>query len=186
MRVVKATLGKKGSKSRTRWCLILSTIGIGAGLVLAIIIGITFYVTIPQNVPMQSTPEKVSMRGFQLLRYFFLNKFTNILELLKASIELCERGGDVLVKIRNGEDIGERSKGNDDLVTMGSTESYKRMINGFKLFFPTIHVVSEEYTDSPDNYTVAAPSLRNREVCSIRYVSTYFANPYVWNLRTFS
>jgi len=110
------------------------------------------------------------------------------LELIKASIEFCERGGDVLVKIRNGEDIGQRSKGThddvaegdiggDDPVTMGDTESHKRMTYGFKKFFPTIHVVSEEHTDSPDLSTVAAPSLRNREVCfKLFFFWTLFLN----------
>lgn len=134
----------------------VSPLGIGVGLLL--VLGIGYYSLVPQNIPMQSTNEKVSMK-----------------ELIKASIEFCERGGDVLVKIRNGEDIGQRSKGThddvaegdiggDDPVTMGDTESHKRMTYGFKKFFPTIHVVSEEHTDSPDLSTVAAPSLRNREV----------------------
>lgn len=96
-------------------------------------------------------------------------------ELIKASIEFAERGGDILVKIRNGEDIGQRSKGShddvaegdigtDDPVTLGDTESHKRMSFGFYKYFPGIHVVSEEHTEEPDLDTVARPSLRNREV----------------------
>lgn len=123
----------------------------------------------PQNIPMQSTHDKVSMK-----------------ELLKASIEFAERGGDVLVKIRNGEDIGQRSKGThddvggddigkDDPFSIVSpygtiwdpfieTESHKRMTFAFKKFFTGIHVVSEEHTENPDMDSVPAPSLRNREV----------------------
>lgn len=133
----------------------VSPLGIGVGLLL--LMGVGYYSFIPQNVPMQSTAERMSMK-----------------ELIKASIEFCERGGDVLVKIRNGEDIGQRSKGihaelgeglgHDDPVTMGDTESHKRITYGFRKFFPTTHIVSEEHTDDPDMSEVAAPSLRNREV----------------------
>ena len=83
-----------------------------------------------------------------------------------------------MVKIRNGEDIGQRSKGThddvaagdigtDDPVTLGDTESHKRMTFGFLKYFPGIHVVSEEHTEKPDFDTVARPSLRNREVISL-------------------
>lgn len=134
----------------------VSPLGIGVGLLL--IVGLGYTTLMPQNIPMQSTHDKVSMK-----------------ELLKASIEFAERGGDVLVKIRNGEDIGQRSKGThddvggddigkDDPVTMGDTESHKRMTFAFQKFFTGIHVVSEEHTENPDMDSVPAPSLRNREV----------------------
>ena len=78
MRAVATSGPNKRSKTRMRWCIVLSTIGI------AIIIGITYYIaTNPQNVPMQgprmqAIPEKVSIKGFQLLRYFFLEIYKYI------------------------------------------------------------------------------------------------------------
>ncbi len=38
------------------------------------------------------------------------------------------------------------------------------MTFGFTKYFPTVHVVSEEHTASPDLDAVPAPSNRNREV----------------------
>ena len=80
-----------------------------------------------------------------------------------------------MVDIRAEADIGQHSKevhddiaegeaGHDNPVTRGDEESHKAMTFGFQKYFPTIHVVSEEDTESPDLSSIAAPSLRNREV----------------------
>ena len=70
-----------------------------------------------------------------------------------SSIEFAERGGKILVDIRNG-DIGEQSKGvhddvaegdigGNDPVTQGDFQSHMAMTFAFKKYFTGIHVVSE-------------------------------------------
>jgi len=82
--------------------------------------------------------------------------------LIKASIEFAERGGDILVKIRDSADIGEKSKGThddvaagdiggNDPVTDGDFQSHMAMTFAFKKYFPGAHVVSEvEYSTITD------------------------------------
>ena len=75
--------------------------------------------------------------------------------MIKASIEFAERGGNILVDIRKQADIGEQSKGahddvkegpgSNDPVTQGDFQSHMAMTFAFKKYFPTIHVVSEEW-----------------------------------------
>lgn len=133
-------------------------------------IALCYYILIPAPVPLTSTATQVSMK-----------------ELIKASIEFAERGGKILVDIRNSPDIGQASKGThddvaaddigaDDPVTNGDKESHKAMTFGFTKYFPTVHVVSEEHTASPDLDAVPAPSNRNREVDRI-LTSDEYLNP---------
>ena len=71
-----------------------------------------------------------------------------------SSIEFAERGGKILVNIRNGADLGEQSKGvhddvaegdigGNDPVTQGDFQSHMAMTFAFKKYFTGIHVVSE-------------------------------------------
>lgn len=132
----------------------VSPLGIGVAILLVFSLGA--YTT--RNPAMVSTDDMVSMK-----------------ELLKASIDFAERGGKVLVDIRNSPDIGQGSKGShddvaegdigkDDPVTNGDKESHKAMFYGFKYFFPNTHVMSEERTETVDKDDVPAPNMRNREV----------------------
>lgn len=132
----------------------VSPLGIGVALLLVFSLG---YYTVSSPVAMKSNEQEVSIK-----------------ELIKASIEFAERGGNILVDIRKQADIGEQSKGghddvkegpgSNDPVTQGDFQSHMAMTFAFKKYFPTIHVVSEEKTESPDMSTIHAPHLRNREV----------------------
>jgi len=132
----------------------VSPLGIGVALLLVFSLG---YYTVSSPVAMKSNEQEVSIK-----------------ELIKASIEFAERGGNILVDIRKQADIGEQSKGahddvaegpgSNDPVTQGDFQSHMAMTFAFKKYFPTIHVVSEEKTEKPDMSTIAGPHLRNREV----------------------
>ena len=99
------------------------------------------------------TNKKFPSKVRNLLETFKTSLF--ISELIKASIEFAERGGNILVDIRKQADIGEQSKGahddvkegpgSNDPVTQGDFQSHMAMTFAFKKYFPTIHVVSEEW-----------------------------------------
>merc|ERR1711990_934137 len=136
----------------------VSPLGIGVGALLVLSLGYYALGGPPTPATMISTDTQISMK-----------------ELIKASIEFAERGGDILVKIRDSADIGEKSKGThddvaagdiggNDPVTDGDFQSHMAMTFAFKKYFPGAHVVSEEKTESPDLDTILPPILRNREV----------------------
>ena len=98
----------------------------------------------------------MSSRWLPFMDSFNINIFS---ELIKASIEFAERGGNILVDIRKQADIGEQSKGahddvkegpgSNDPVTQGDFQSHMAMTFAFKKYFPTIHVVSEGWLFFP-------------------------------------
>merc|ERR1712168_467977 len=77
----------------------VSPLGIGVALLLVFSLG---YYTVSSPVAMKSNEQEVSIK-----------------ELIKASIEFAERGGNILVDIRKQADIGEQSKGAHDDVKEG-------------------------------------------------------------------
>jgi len=62
--------------------------------------------------------------------------YRRILELIKASIEFAERGGKILVDIRNSPDIGQASKGTHDDVAADDIGADDPVTNGDKVRQP--------------------------------------------------
>jgi len=74
-------------------------------------------------------------------------------EVMSAMMDVVERGGREVVRVRGERDIGERSKGKtregaNDPVTEGDMASHRVMYYGLKRAFPEVEVVSEERTDN--------------------------------------
>jgi len=93
-----------------------------------------------------------------------------IRELMSACLDVVERGGKEVVRIRGLADIGEKSKGHtrdgaNDPVTEGDMASHRIMYYGLKKAFPDLVVVSEE-RDNQDT-DVPMPFLNNEEFNNI-------------------
>lgn len=91
-------------------------------------------------------------------------------EVLSACMDVVERGGKEVVRIRGLADIGEKSKGHtrdgaNDPVTEGDMASHRIMYYGLKRAFPDLVVVSEE-REPQDSY-VTMPVLDNPEFNSV-------------------
>ncbi|KAL9981476.1 hypothetical protein ACROYT_G010183 [Oculina patagonica] len=111
-------------------------------------------------------------------RYFEGEDTVSMKRLIKTAIHLAEKGGDVVRKIRLGEDLGEESKGQtregaNNPVTQGDMLSHRAMFYGFKKEFSKLNVVSEEHdhgdvdlkgVKSPDTSAINLDSgLHNKE-----------------------
>lgn len=92
--------------------------------------------------------------------------------LIQTGIYLAEKGGEVVRKIRRGEDIGEGSKGKtregaNNPVTLGDMLSHETMYYGFKKAFPNLNVVSEEHDHGEiDINEVEKPNTRDIDIDS--------------------
>jgi len=85
-------------------------------------------------------------------------------EVMSAMLDVVERGGMEVVRVRAQADIGERSKGHtregaNDPVTEGDMTSHRLMYYGLKRAFPELVVVSEEREDQ--DTVVPMPNLNN-------------------------
>merc|ERR1711971_529139 len=74
----------------------------------------------------------------------------NLKELLSVAIAAAEKGGERVVAIREGKDLGEESKGEtlegaNDPKTVGDMQSHIAMFYGIRKAFPDINVISEEH-----------------------------------------
>eukprot|EP00794_Sanderia_malayensis_P004579 gene4581-5181_t len=70
-------------------------------------------------------------------------------QLLVASIEVAERGGFEVKKVRQSNELKETSKGNtdegiNDPLTQGDLLSHRVMYHSFKISWPSLRVISEE------------------------------------------
>ena len=92
-----------------------------------------------------------------------------ISEVIAASIELTERGGEIVRNVRRGklqkEIKGKTSVGSDDYVTQGDHQSHTAIVAGLRAKWPNLNFVSEEH----DKVTEIgkAPSGHNKEVEAI-------------------
>jgi len=75
-------------------------------------------------------------------------------EVMSAMLDVVQRGGKEVVRVRQQSDIGEKSKGKmgrdgvNDPVTEGDMASHRIMYYGLKRAFPELVVVSEERDDN--------------------------------------
>jgi len=86
-------------------------------------------------------------------------------EVMSAMLDVAIRGGQEVVRVRQQNDIGERSKGKtregNNPVTEGDMASHRVMYYGLKRAFPDLTVVSEE-REEHDSW-VAMPNLNIEE-----------------------
>ena len=99
-------------------------------------------------------------------------RFVKISELLSASIDLAERGGAEIVRIRKltDEELGRESKGKtvegaQEFVTMGDQHSHDIIVSGLLKAWPGLPYVSEEM--DRELISIAPPMLNNPEVIKI-------------------
>ncbi|KAK2193970.1 hypothetical protein NP493_4g11032 [Ridgeia piscesae] len=115
-------------------------------------------------------------------------KFINMKELLSVSIEVAERGGIRVKTVRESSSLGETSKGKtkegvNDVLTAGDLQSHLTMMNGFKLAFPGLKVISEEHTKKTADFKMdtSVPKKNSEEVASLTKTETVpLADVTVW------
>jgi len=97
----------------------------------------------------------------------------NLKELLSVAIAAAEKGGERVVAIREGKDLGEESKGEtlegaNDPKTVGDMQSHIAMFYGIRKAFPDINVISEEHGEKTvDLNSVPKLETSNPEVDSL-------------------
>lgn len=95
-----------------------------------------------------------------------------ISELIAASIDLSQRGGEKVRAVRRGgSSIGQEVKGNTsvdtkDYVTQGDKRSHEAIVAGLKARWASLKYVSEEHLPV-DSTSVACPSIQNLEVFEV-------------------
>ncbi|XP_078487001.1 inositol monophosphatase 3-like [Ciona intestinalis] len=111
-----------------------------------------------------------------LVVYYFVSKpksepegYVDLHRLLVAGISAAEMGGNEVRRVREGNTLGEKSKGEtlegvNDPLTMGDTASHRVMYHSLKAAFPMVHVVSEETDVKDSELVIRLPPLANEEV----------------------
>jgi len=80
------------------------------------------------------------------------NTDIDLVKLAAASLELAQYGGQALLEAVGSNDLGVKSKesfGHKELVTNADLESNKRVSFAYPVYFPGVHVRSEETTGEP-------------------------------------
>ncbi|XP_066912023.1 inositol monophosphatase 3-like [Clytia hemisphaerica] len=94
----------------------------------------------------------------------------SLVNLLIASIEAAKRGGVMVKRVKEGKDLGEKSKGKtkegvNDPVTQGDMLSHEQMYFSLLKMFPEVKIVSEEKSSEvPDVGDIKPINLDNTDV----------------------
>jgi inositol monophosphatase 3 len=90
-------------------------------------------------------------------------------EVIAASIDLVQRGGEVVRTVRKDESIGTKVKGktsvnSNDYVTEGDKRSHQTIVTGLKSLWPSLNYVSEEHVAVESDGKNPVPPTSNPEV----------------------